>query len=83
MAVEGELSPEALLYSESPGRFIVTVAPEREAQFIDLAEGAVVHQLGRVILAPNLVITDHGRPLIDLGLNDIKAAFTRLFGGLR
>ena len=74
---------DTLLFSESAGRFIVTVAPDHreafEALFADLPAACV----GEVVETPRLKITGiHGKGLADLTVERMKAAWKGPFGDL-
>jgi phosphoribosylformylglycinamidine synthase II len=72
-----------ILYSESPGRFIVTVAPEHRSSFescFDMLPHACV---GTVSSGPDLVINGlKGKHIIDIPVSELKGAWKRPFGGL-
>ena len=53
----GPLSPAAILFSETPSRFIVEVPPVARQGFENLMRG-FISPIGRVTKAPNLVIKD-------------------------
>ena len=69
---------DLLLYSESPGRFVVTVAPERAAAFEKLMAGLACGLLGEVCAEPRLgLIGLAGAPLLDAPLDTLEAAWQR------
>ncbi|MBI3831545.1 MAG: phosphoribosylformylglycinamidine synthase subunit PurL [Planctomycetes bacterium] len=55
-AQEYRLAPEALLFSESPSRFLVEVAPEKQAAFEAAMAGIPHAQVGFVLKEPWLTI---------------------------
>jgi phosphoribosylformylglycinamidine synthase len=74
---------DCLLYSESAGRFVVTIDPARQATFEaglgDLPWACV----GRVTAEPRLKITGiNGNIIIDLTLSALKQAWQKPFGDL-
>jgi phosphoribosylformylglycinamidine (FGAM) synthase-like enzyme len=80
---EGVRQDAVILYSESPGRFIVTLDPKHrlsfEALFVDLPCACV----GTVSHEPDLVVTGlDGRTVIQVPVSELKAAWKRPFGGL-
>lgn len=56
LATLGRLSPEALLFSETPGRFLVSVAPQNVPAFEALFKGQVVAKLGETTAEPVLTL---------------------------
>ena len=79
---EGALSVEALLYSESPGRFIVTVNPDLEDDFMLLLKDNIAAWAGVVTEEPRLTVNVGGLEIISLGLDEIHRAWTEPFGDL-
>ena len=67
----------ATLFSESQGRFVVTVKPENTADFEAILNGSAAFRLGMVTRDPLLVIGIRGRILIDASLYDLKEAWQR------
>ncbi|MBW2108267.1 MAG: phosphoribosylformylglycinamidine synthase subunit PurS [Deltaproteobacteria bacterium] len=79
----GGLRPHTLLYSESPGRFIVTVAPEDRSAFEALMRDAAFACVGTVSEGQDLVIGDPDRPAwIRLSVTRLLSAWKGPFGGL-
>ena len=74
---------DTLLFSESAGRFIVTVAPDHQEAFESLFDGQPAACVGRVVETPNLKITGiHGKCLADLAVERMKAVWKGPFGDL-
>ncbi|MFO7713898.1 AIR synthase-related protein [Desulfosarcina sp.] len=74
---------DVLLFSESAGRFIVTVAPGNREAFETHFAGLPAACVGQVIEAPQLKITGmHGKGLVTLSVEQMKAAWKRPFGDL-
>jgi phosphoribosylformylglycinamidine synthase subunit PurSL len=72
----GALSDEALLFSESASRFLVTVRPAQRQDFEDTFAGLDIALLGEVIPAPELRITGAaGRPLMQAPIDELKEAW--------
>jgi phosphoribosylformylglycinamidine synthase len=72
-----------ILYSESSGRFIVTVAPEHRSSFESCFDTLPHACIGTVSSGPDLVINGlEGQPIIDVPVSELKGAWKRPFGGL-
>lgn len=77
------LSDDQLLYSESAGRFIVTVDPNNRGVFEDLFKGLNLAVIGRVIPEPRLLVrSTHGDSIIELTVPQLKEAWQKPFGDL-
>ncbi|HSM75813.1 MAG TPA: AIR synthase-related protein, partial [Desulfobacterales bacterium] len=83
---EPALRPDRLLFSETPGRFIVTVDPRQKDHFEGLLAGCVFARVGEVTAAPQIVI-DYGatpsRRILSVPLEEVKHAWKAPFGDLR
>jgi phosphoribosylformylglycinamidine synthase subunit PurSL len=77
------LHPGALLFSESPSRFILEVRPESVDAVTGLFGGVPLGRLGEVVGGPDshLIVEFEGSTLIDAGVADLKAAWQRPLGG--
>jgi len=74
---------DTLLFSESAGRFIVSVAPTNKTAFENLFEGMPVACVGTVTEVPELTITGmDGSALATLTVKEMKAAWKGPFGDL-
>lgn len=74
---------DTLLFSESAGRFIVSVAPDHQEAFESLIDGLPAACVGRVTETPNLKITGiHGKGLANLTVERMKTAWKGPFGDL-
>jgi phosphoribosylformylglycinamidine synthase len=74
---------DTLLYSESAGRFIVTVAPEDREAFEEQVKGLPRACVGRVVKAERLTIRGlGGGSLLSVGLRRLRSAWKRPFGSL-
>jgi phosphoribosylformylglycinamidine synthase len=81
--VEGVKRDDILLYSESAGRFIVTVAEEDRAQFEQRFKGLPCACFGRVTKGKKLKIQGlSGKVLFNLGLQQLKTAWKKTFANL-
>jgi phosphoribosylformylglycinamidine synthase len=73
-----------VLYSESPGRFIVTIDPKDRSSFEAIMKKRPNACIGTVSEGPDLVIHGlKGEPLVRVPVSALKAAWKRPFGGLR
>ena len=80
LPVDGVSTAEGMLFSESNSRFVVEVAPEKEAEFVALMQGAGVPlgKLGTVNSGKRFVMRDAaGNTAIDLDLAEMKAAWQK------
>ena len=76
LPVEGDLRDEALLFSESQSRLLVTVHPEHLAAFEQLFAGQVCGLVGRVIEEQELLIFGReGQILVKSDLSTLKEAW--------
>ena len=72
-----------VLYSESPGRFIVTIDPKDRSSFESVMNKLPRACIGTVSEGPDLVIHGlKGESLIRVPVSALKAAWKRPFGGL-
>jgi len=69
------LPPDVALFSESNGRFVVTVAPEDAFELEALFTGLACHRVGAVTAAPYVRVTLGGRLRVDLPVAALKAAY--------
>jgi phosphoribosylformylglycinamidine synthase len=82
--VATRLTNDRILYSESAGRFIVTVAPEHKARFEALLKGCTYARVGVVTEERHLLITGvQGELIVDSGVGTLKNAWKKTFGALR
>ena len=83
LPVSESLSNDKILYSESPGRFVVTVAPENKERFESAMEGLCYSLVGMVTEDKKVNITDRdGSSIIDLDIVKLKKSWKERFGGL-
>ncbi|HZE21843.1 MAG TPA: AIR synthase-related protein, partial [Desulfobaccales bacterium] len=82
----GEVAPASLdhvsLYSESAGRFLVSVDPAQQGRLEELFEGQPLTLIGRVREDDRFKISRHDRILLEAPLGDLRAAWERRFGSL-
>jgi hypothetical protein len=70
------------LYSESAGRFLVSVALGQRQRFEEIFQGQPYNLLGEVRPDREFTIKRRGRALLSVTLDDLKEAWTRRFGRL-
>jgi phosphoribosylformylglycinamidine synthase len=74
---------DLLLYSESAGRFVVTVAPEHETDFEELFRDLACDCVGRVTAKQKLTVRGLGdNILFRVGLQQLKSAWKKPFENL-
>jgi len=74
---------DVVLFSESAGRFIVTVDPENQEAFEEIFNGLDCAGIGTVTDKSNFRIKGiDGRTLIDVPVQDLKSAWKKPFGDL-
>jgi phosphoribosylformylglycinamidine (FGAM) synthase-like enzyme len=72
-----------VLYSESSGRFIITIDPKDRSSFESVVNKVPYACIGTVSEAPDVVIHGlKGEPLIQVPVSALKAAWKRPFGSL-
>jgi phosphoribosylformylglycinamidine synthase len=80
---EGGGRNDMVLFSESAGRFIVTIAPRHQGPFEALFKGLPCACMGKVMQEPTLRIQGMaGREILSLAVADLKQAWKKPFGGL-
>jgi phosphoribosylformylglycinamidine synthase len=78
-----DLSNAQALYSESCGRFIITVAPERQVPFEKCFFGMKFKEVGVVTEAPDFVITgENGDTVLKENIHRLKDSWKKPFGDL-
>ena len=82
LLVKGELSTDRILFSESTGRFLVTVRSEDQTRFEDMMSGQPAVLAGRVREDTVLTLAAKGREILRTDVEDLRAAFKRPFGKL-
>jgi len=77
------LTVSQILYSESCGRFIITVAPEKKERFENIFSGMKMEQVGLVTESGYLSIRDaKGRAIIEEDVFTLKGSWKKRFGDL-
>jgi phosphoribosylformylglycinamidine (FGAM) synthase-like enzyme len=71
------------LYSESCGRFVITVAPGKKKDFEKIFFGMKIGRAGVVTESPRFSVKDdQEKAIIDEDVNDLKHAWKKPFGEL-
>ncbi len=78
----GALPTDALLFSESNSRFMVTCAPENEAALAALFQSLPFAKVGTVTAGRRLILTRGGKPVVDDDLDDLCRAFRRTLAAI-
>lgn len=77
------LSPTQILYSESAGRFLVTVSPKNQSAFQETLKGTEAACIGVTTASQRLRIRQGtAATLLDEHIQDLKDAWKKPFGGL-
>ena len=71
----GALDPDVALFSESPGRFLITVAEEDVDRFAAHFAGLPCYRVGRVISEAKLAVRSGGREWLDVAVDALATAF--------
>lgn len=69
------LHPAVFLFSESPGRFVATVSPEKSAEFEAVMDGVAWQCIGTVTQRARLGIRQDGRTIVEASLEELKRAW--------
>ena len=74
---------DVLLFSESAGRFIVTIAPANRKKFENIFKGLTCACIGTITAEPGFIINEKdNQTIISLPLVDLKNAWKQPFGDL-
>ncbi len=80
---KSDLTADTILFSESAGRFIVTVDSKDREKFEKIFKDVIFACAGRVTLSKKLVIKKGDKTLVSTEIKKLKSAYKRLFGSLR
>ncbi len=72
-----QLNIETLLFSESNGRFIVTLPGDQKSEFEKTMDGLSYSCVGKVKLAPKLTFYDDNKILCNIGINDLVSTYKK------
>jgi len=79
-AVNG-LSTSQTLYSESCGRFVITLAPDNKERFEEFFSGMKANPVGTVTESPDFCVIDNtGQTIIREDINKLKDSWKKPFG---
>jgi phosphoribosylformylglycinamidine synthase II len=79
----GAEQDHVILYSETPGRFIVTIDPKGRSSFESVMDAVPYGCVGTISEGPELVINGlKGESLINVSVSELKAAWKGPFGEL-
>ncbi len=76
------LRPDKILFSESAGRFVVTVATKKVGEISALFEGLDAAEVGEVTEHADFVVENFGKRIISLPVQELKAAWKAPFKDL-
>ncbi|MBP7263612.1 MAG: phosphoribosylformylglycinamidine synthase [Spirochaetia bacterium] len=71
----------AALFSESGGRFVVSIRPEDRERFEETLSGHTVRWIGRTTADPGFTLTLDGRAVVRTDLDALERAFKTPIGG--
>ncbi len=75
-----KIGDEVLLYSESQGRILVTVAPQRQKQFEQMMKGNVCALIGQVEEEPMILVRGKkGKTIIQSSVEDLLLSYRKPF----
>jgi phosphoribosylformylglycinamidine synthase len=78
---EPHLADDKILFSESAGRFLITVDPNRQTSLEDLFKGLPLARIGLVTVAPQLVVNGcDGQELLNLDIDTLMQAWAKPYG---
>jgi len=79
---KGKLYDDTLLFSESAGRFMVTVCPRHQEIYEKLFKGMPISCIGKVTDSHNSLKINSmaGKPIVNLSIEALEASFTKPFG---
>jgi len=79
----GGLTASQILYSESCGRLVITVAPEKRESFEKTFSGMKIGLIGAVTKSPDFSVKDgNGHTIIKEDINRLKESWKKPFGEL-
>ncbi len=78
----GDLEADVALFSESNGRFVLTVAEADRERFEQLFEGLPCRDVGVVTSEPRLVVRTADATLVDIGLDALRQSFQEGLAGV-
>ncbi len=83
LPADSGLDDDAKLFSESNSRFVVSCAPECEAELIRIFRGLPCARVGTVVSRRCLsIVGSRGRKLVDLDIGTLRRAFKKTLHGI-
>lgn len=82
LATDEDLSTDALLFSESNSRFVLTCAPDKAAELATVFAGLPLRRVGTVGAAGPLRVTRGGKPVIESELSALRQSFQKTLAGI-
>ena len=82
LEAEARLGPQKRLFSESMGRFIVSIRPDDQDRFEEMFKGLPCSLVGKVRADQRLVVRYDREELIGVAIEELRAAFKLPFGDL-
>lgn len=79
---EKELRSDKKIFSETPGRIIVSVSPENAAEFEKTMDGLKIAAIGKVKADNSLKIAAGEKELASVSIDDLETSFEKRFGEL-
>ncbi|MGD2185741.1 MAG: AIR synthase-related protein [Desulfobacterales bacterium] len=81
--MDGVDREDAVMFSESAGRFIVTIDPSKRQVFENQFKGLACHCIGTVTETPRFEINDFDQnTIVSITVDELKAAWKKPFGDL-
>jgi len=77
--VDGDVPPDGLLFAEYAGRFLVEVDQDRRDEFLATVKDVPFGQVGQVTDTGRIVISHAGATVIDVAIDQAKAAWQSTF----
>jgi len=78
-ACSDAVSPAAMLFAEDAGRFLVEVTPDNRKTFMKMLNGIPLGEIGKITDSGRIVIKSAGKAVIDLLIDEAKAAWQGTF----
>ncbi|MBF0398232.1 MAG: phosphoribosylformylglycinamidine synthase [Desulfobacterales bacterium] len=80
---DSDYRDDTILFSESCGRFIITIAPEFKDKFEKLFNGLPCSCIGSVTKNPDFIVSGKdGKTIISLPVSELRSAWKKPFGDL-
>jgi len=80
--LDTSIPPSKILFSESGGRFLITVSKENQKTFEKQMDGLPLALIGQITDGTQMIIKDRQETLLNLDIKDMKRAWYEPFGEL-